>query len=348
MIHGKKRWLQAVSGSVFLTLMAGIGVVVAEDSDRQRYSALFGALPADMATAERPMTPERIELGRFLFFDPRLSKSQTISCNSCHRLDRHGVDGEATSLGHKGQRGNRNSPTVMNAGMHVAQFWDGRATDLEEQAKGPILNPVEMAMPTEDSVVSLLKSIPGYPPLFAVAFPDDSDPVTYNNMAIAIGAFERGLVTPSAFDEYLAGDSSRLSPAARTGLEKFVSLGCVTCHNGPAFGGGLYRQLGQVHAYSTSDVGRFAVTGEETDRRVFKVPALRNVTQTGPWFHDGSVTELDEAIRLMGWHQLGIEIEPGDRAQLIVFLETLEGQPDSAYIAMPAVLESGPDTPGPE
>ncbi|MEE3326837.1 MAG: cytochrome-c peroxidase, partial [Myxococcota bacterium] len=167
--------------AMFLLLL-GLGMSGpsgADDATRSRYSALFGALPPDMATAERPMTPERVELGRLLFYDPRLSKAQTISCNSCHRLDKYGVDGEATSPGHKGQRGVRNSPTVLNAGLHVAQFWDGRAADLEEQAKGPILNPVEMAMPSEEVVVETLKSIPGYPPLFAAAFPDDPDPVNY-------------------------------------------------------------------------------------------------------------------------------------------------------------------------
>lgn len=334
--------------AVALACLAGdLTASAADDATRGRYNALFGPLPADMATAERPMTPDRVALGRLLFFDTRLSKSQTISCNSCHQLDNHGVDGEATSLGHKGQRGDRNSPTVMNAGLHVAQFWDGRAADLEEQAKGPILNPVEMAMPSEEVVVETLKSIPGYPPLFAAAFPEDADPVTYDNMAVAIGAFERGLVTPSNFDRYLAGDDAALSPAARSGLEKFVSLGCASCHNGVGFGGGLYRVLGQVHPYATEDPGRFAVTGEEVDRKVFKVPSLRNVTETGPWFHDGSIEELDEAIRLMGWHQLGLEIAPGDRAQIAVFLESLEGTPVPEYIAMPAALPSGPTTPGP-
>ncbi len=331
---------------VFVFFLAGwSGPSGAEEANQNRYRAMFGELPADMATQERPMTPERVALGRQLFFETRLSKGQDISCNSCHGLDNHGVDGEPTSRGHKGQRGGRNSPTVMNAGLHVAQFWDGRAADLEEQAKGPILNPIEMAMPSEERVVEVLESIPGYPPLFAAAFPDTSDPVTYENMAIAIGAFERGLVTPSAFDRYLAGDDAALSPAARAGLDKFVSLGCVSCHNGPGFGGGLYRILGQVHPYSTGDVGRFAVTGKEEDRNVFKVPSLRNVTETGPWFHDGSVVELDEAIRLMGWHQLGVGISPNDRAQIIVFLEALAGEPDLDYVSMPSPLQSGPNTP---
>ncbi len=341
----------------YVTVMVGAALLLAlgnsiapasEDAARDQHKAVFGILPPDMATPERPMTPERVTLGRFLYFDPRLSKNQDISCNSCHRLDQAGVDGEPTSPGHKGQLGGRNSPTVMNAGLHLAQFWDGRAADLEEQAKGPILNPVEMAMPSEDHVVTVLESIPGYPPLFAAAFPDDPKPVSYENMALAIGAFERGLVTPSPFDLYLAGDDEALSPEAAQGLDQFYALGCPTCHNGVGVGGGIYRQLGQAHPYETADVGRFEVTGKEIDRKVFKVPSLRNVTATGPWFHDGSIQSLDEAVRLMAWHQLGLETTAEDRAQLIVFLEALQGEPDPAYVAEPKQLESGPNTPGPD
>ena len=167
-------------------------------------------------------------------------------------------------------------------------------------------------------------------------------------MAIAIGAFERGLVTPSAFDRYLAGDDDALSPEAQAGLDKFYALGCTTCHSGAAVGGGMYRKLGQVHPYETADVGRYEVTGLEEDRQVFKVPSLRNVTETGPWFHDGSIDQLDEAVRLMAWHQLGMETTPADRKSLIAFLEALNGEPDPAYVAEPKRLESGPDTPAPD
>ena len=348
MLGRASRIFQAVLGLWVLGLSGATGVSASEEADRARHRAVFGELPTDMATPERPMTPERVDLGRLLYFDPRLSKNHDIACNSCHQLDRSGVDGEPTSPGHQGQRGGRNSPTVMNAGLHVAQFWDGRAADLEEQAKGPILNPVEMAMSSEEQVVAVLKSIPGYPPLFAAAFPGEPDPVSYENMATAIGAFERGLVTPSPFDLYLAGDDEALSPAAQAGLEKFYALGCTTCHNGVGIGGGIYRKLGQVNPYPTPDVGRFEVTGLETDRTVFKVPSLRNVTETGPWFHDGSVTSLDEAVRLMAWHQLGLETTAEDRKQLADFLKALSGNPDAAYVAAPKQLESGPNTPAPD
>jgi cytochrome c peroxidase len=205
-----------------------------------------------------------------------------------------------------------------------------------------------MAMESEAQVLAVLKSIPDYPPLFATAFPGEAEPVTYENMAVAIGAFERGLVTPSAFDRYLAGDDEALSPEAQSGLEKFYALGCATCHNGVGIGGGMYRRLGQVHPYETTDAGRFEVTGLETDRKVFKVPSLRNVTETGPWFHDGSIESLDDAIRLMAWHQLGLETTLEDRKQVRAFLRSLEGQPDPAYTAEPGRLESGPTTPAPD
>jgi cytochrome c peroxidase len=321
------------------------GVAQAEDELRVRGRAVFGELPKDAASADRPVTKERADLGRTLYFDPRLSKNQHISCNSCHQLDRAGVDGEATSPGHRGQRGGRNSPTVYNAALHLAQFWDGREPDVEAQAKGPVLNPIEMAMPSEAAVLEVLRSIPGYAPMFAAAFPQDSDPITYDNMGTAIGAFERLLLTPAPFDRYLAGDDAAISAEARRGLESFLARGCVSCHMGPAIGGSMYRKLGFVRPYATEDVGREAVTGKATDRHVFKVPSLRNVTETGPWFHDGSIADLDEAVRLMGHHQLGIQLDAAERADLVAFLGSLSGSAPADLIAKPDLPPSGPGTP---
>ena len=310
--------------------------------------ALFGTLPGEAANQANPVTAEKIVLGRILYYDPRLSKNQDISCNSCHQLDNFGVDGEPTSPGHKGQRGGRNSPTVYNAAFHVAQFWDGRAADVEEQAKGPVLNPIEMAMPSEEAVVTLLKSVPGYPPLFAAAFPGEEDPVSYDNMARAIGAFERRLVTPSRFDAFLEGQADALSDQELVGLETFVGVGCIQCHVGPGLGGASYQKLGRNVPYPTEDIGRAEVTGNEADRYFFKVPSLRNVTETGPYFHDGAIATLDEAIRLMGKHQLGVELDAGQVAALRAFLASLTGVPDAQYVAMPELPESGEDTPGPD
>jgi len=315
---------------------------------RNQARQVFGILPTDAASANRPMPPARVELGRMLYFDPRLSLGQAISCNSCHRLDLYGVDGEATSPGHLGQRGDRNSPTSLNAALHLAQFWDGRAPDVEAQAKGPVLNPIEMAMPSEEAVVAVLDSIPGYPPLFAAAFPGEVTPVSYENMARAIGSFERGLITPSPFDAFMAGDEGGLSPEAVAGLELFLSVGCVTCHHGPLVGGSSYRKLGLVKAYPTQDTGRENVTGLAADRFVFKVPSLRNVTRTGPWFHDGSLSDLDQVILLMGRHQLGVELDAAQRGLIAAFLESLTGRLDPAYAAPPELPVSGPNTPGPD
>jgi cytochrome c peroxidase len=307
--------------------------------------AVFGTLPLEVPNPDNPFSEEKIKLGRMLYFDARLSKNHDVSCNSCHQLDRYGVDGEPTSPGHKGQRGERNSPTVYNAALHIDQFWDGRAADVEEQAKGPVLNPVEMAMPSEEQVIVVLRSIPEYRKLFRTAFPDGEDALTYDNMGRAIGAYERKLMTPSSFDAFLAGDVSALTKPQLVGLQTFIETGCITCHQGPALGGGMYRKLGLVKPYGSEDPGRFAVTGDEADRNVFKVPSLRNVVQTAPYFHDGSIGTLDEAIRVMAEHQLGVELAPEQVASIRAFLATLTGKIDPLYTAKPKLPSSGPDTP---
>jgi cytochrome c peroxidase len=335
---------------------AGEGPKTAEDPmDDPAVAALaerarqtFGPLPDEVPNPDNVATPAKIELGRMLYYDPRLSKNHDIACNSCHRLDAFGVDGEPTSPGHRGQRGERNSPSVYNAALHVAQFWDGRAADVEEQAKGPILNPVEMASLDEASVVRVLRSIPGYVELFEKAFREDSDPVTYENMARAIGAFERRLMTPGRFDAFMEGDLSALDAEERQGLETFMSVGCPTCHAGPALGGQLYRKIGFIFPYETEDIGREKVTGEVVDRFVFRVPSLRNVAKTGPYLHDGSITDLREMVRIMGHHQLGIELTDAQVGQIVTFLGTLTGQPDAAYVKRPELPASGPNTPAPD
>jgi cytochrome c peroxidase len=332
-----------------LAVIVLLPVAAAAETDLQvKAKALFGTLPARAENPENPSTDAKIALGRMLYYDARLSKNQEISCNSCHQLDRFGVDGEATSPGHKGQRGGRNSPTSLNAALHIAQFWDGRAADVEAQAKGPILNPIEMAMPSEAAVLAVLRSIPGYTPAFEAAFPGEADPITYDNLALAIGAFERGLVTPAPLDAFISGDAEALTPVQQAGLQRFIDTGCTTCHVGPAIGGGMYQKLGQVKPYATKDPGRFDVTGNEADRGAFKVPSLRNVAETGPWFHDGSIASLPEAVRLMARHQLGTELDDAAVREIVAFLGALTGTVDAAYVARPALPASGPDTPAPD
>jgi cytochrome c peroxidase len=321
----------------------------AAEPEAPRHAALFGALPTDMPGADKPARSEAlVDLGRQLYYDPRLSKNHDISCNSCHMLDKYGQDGEPTSPGHKGQRGGRNSPTTYNAAIHVAQFWDGREPDVEAQAKGPVLNPIEMAMPSQEVVIQTLSSIPGYITAFQAAFPDQEAPITYDNFALAVGAFERGLVTPGPFDEYVGGDAAALTDAQKAGLDLFVSTGCTACHMGAGVGGAMYQKLGLVRPYETEDKGRGDLTGNEADNYMFKVPSLRNITETAPYFHDGKVATLEEAVKLMGAHQLGKDLDDTQVASIVTFLGALKGEPDAAYIAKPELPESGPDTPAPD
>jgi cytochrome c peroxidase len=313
----------------------------------------FGVLPDVQANSKRPLTDAKTTLGRQLFYEKRLSKNQDLACNTCHDLNAYGVDRRSgsvkTSLGHRGQLGTRNAPTVYNAARHVAQFWDGRAVDVEEQAKGPILNPVEMALPNAAAVVSMLKSIPGYMPLFQAAFPGVKDPITYDNVGIAIGAFERKLVTQDRFDDYLSGDKDVLSPDEVRGLYVFLNSGCPACHTGPGVGGELYRKMGDVKVYpSNGDTGRFEVTKKEMDRNVFKVPSLRNIDRTGPYFHDGSQSTLTAAIRTMSEYQtIGGKLSDDEVNSIATFLKSLTGELPSAYIKEPALLPGSATTPAP-
>ena len=321
-----------------ILLAGGAFSASAEDSAAElarRAATVFPPLPVTADSPDNPASAAKIELGKLLYFDGRLSKDGTISCNSCHQLDRFGVDGEATSPGVGGQRGGRNSPTTLNAALHFAQFWDGREPTVEAQAKGPVLNPIEMAMPDAASVEAALKGIPGYPPLFALAFPTDDEPVTFDNMALAIGAFERQLLTRSRFDDFVAGDTTKLDAQEQKGLRTFMGAGCITCHQGTLIGGSMFQKVGLVHPYETKDEGRFEVTGNPGDKFVFKVPSLRNITQTGPYFHDGGVPTLSEAIRLMGWHQLGMKLEDEQVEDIVAFLGSLEGTLDPGLSAAP-------------
>ncbi len=314
----------------------------------QRARTTLGVLPRYVKNEANARTDAKIDLGRMLYYDARLSKNHDVSCNSCHMLDAFGVDGEPTSPGHRGQRGDRNSPTVYNAALHVAQFWDGRAADVEEQAGGPVLNPVEMAMPNEDSVLAVLRSIPGYVEAFAAAYPREDDPLTYANMAKAIGSFERALLTPGRLDAFLEGDAGALTEKQKRGLDTFLAVGCNSCHNGPALGGTMYRKLGFIFPYETEDPGREKITGNPADRHVFKVPSLRNVAKTGPYLHDGSIESLPEVVRIMGKHQIGLDLSDEQVSDIVAFLQALTGRVDASYIAKPELPANGPDTPAPD
>jgi cytochrome c peroxidase len=309
---------------------------------------LFGPLPAVMGSPDNPATDAKVKLGRILYYDPRLSANQKISCNTCHPLDAYGAESEPVSTGHKNQKGTRNAPTVYNAAGHFVQFWDGRAPTIEEQAKGPITNPIEMAMPSKAVAVQVIQSMPEYVALFKSAFPEEKDPITYNNMALAIGAFERGLVTPSRWDAFLEGDSSALTEAEKAGFNTFAANGCQWCHYGPYVGGAAYQKLGVMKPWpSQTDQGRYQVTKQETDKMVFKVPPLRNIKKTGPYFHDGSVATLDQAIRNMAVHQRGVTLTDAQVNSIEVWLDSLTGQVPMSYIKPPELPKSTSRTPRP-
>ena len=294
--------------------------------------SMFGKLPEVAENPENLITEEKVALGKKLYLDNRLSKDNTQSCNTCHDLKTYGVDNLSTSPGNDGGLGTRNSPTVFNAALHMSQFWDGREPDVEAQAGGPILNPVEMAMPSEEVVIERLSKIDEYNTLFAKVFPNDKKPISYKNIQNAIGAFERTLITPSRFDKFVDGDIDALTDVEKDGLQLFISTGCTACHSGNVLGGNIYQKFGLFDDYwkhtksTVIDDGKFSVTKNESDKYVFKSPSLRNIEKTYPYFHDGSVKDLKEAVRIMAKVQLNKELAEKDLNNLVAFLNSLTGK----------------------
>jgi len=302
--------------------------------------------PIQPIPAVETADPAKVELGKMLFFEPRLSKSGFISCNSCHNLSTGGADNLPSSVGHGWQLGPINSPTVLNSRFNFVQFWDGRAKDLVEQAGGPIENPGEMAS-NHTLAVQVLKSIPGYGPAFKKAY--GSDEITIERVTEAIAAFEETLVTPDApFDRWLQGEDTALSAEAHAGYELFKAKGCTACHVGVNAGGTMFQKFGLVKPYDrdTKTLGRYDVTKNEADKYFFKVPTLRNIELTAPYFHDGSVWDLREAVKMMGEYQLGIPVSDAEAEQIVAFLQSLTGkQPEIVYPVLPPSVV---DTPRPD
>ncbi len=287
--------------------------------------ALFGKLPEKMPGSEND-TPDMISLGEKLYFEEGISINETQSCNSCHPIDKKGAGADhlKTGKGALGEFGPRNDPPTLNAGYQFAQFWDGRAGTLEEQSQGPPLNPIEMGMPDAESLVERLKNIKPYPEEFEKAFPDEEDPVTFDNFAKAIGAFERTLISKGRFDSFIGGDTQALTPREMEGMRSFIDEGCIQCHSGPNLGGMTFQKMGVFHDYdNTEDLGRYDVTNLEEDKYVFKVPMLRNVTLTAPYFHDGEVGNLAEAVDQMGFLQLDKKLNDEKINNILRFLTTL-------------------------
>ncbi|WP_320178249.1 cytochrome-c peroxidase [Roseovarius pacificus] len=302
---------------------------------------MFAALPSTIpALTDNPVTPQKIDLGKALFFDPRMSASGVFSCNSCHNLATGGDDNMPTSIGHGWQKGPRNSPTVLNAVFNEAQFWDGRAADLAEQAKGPVQAGVEMAN-TPANVVATLNSMPQYQDWFKASFPGEDDPVTFDNFAKAIEAYEATLITPAPFDAFLNGDDNALTDEQKEGLALFMDTGCASCHNGVNIGGTGYFPFGLIEkpgadVLPPDDRGRFAVTETADDSYVFRAAPLRNIDQTAPYFHSGKVWDLEVAVAIMGTSQLGTELNDDEVDKIVAFLGSLTGEmPQVTYPVLP-------------
>lgn len=316
-------------------LFTSIAFGLASTSAMAQWQALPEQAPAP---ADNPTTADKVELGKMLFFDPRISSTGTISCASCHNVMEGGDDHRPTSIGVHGLKGGRNAPTVWNAAFLSTQFWDGRAASLEDQAKGPIANPVEMGMPTLDDAVDRIAAMPGYAPLFKRAF--GAETIDVDTIAKAIAAYERTLITPgSAYDRFAAGDASALNEQQKRGLETFAATGCTACHNGPNFSGPplpvgtgffmrfpTYRDSSYVAQYQLdADKGRETVTGKAQDANFWRVPSLRNLAYTAPYFHNGSVKSLPEAVRVMASTQLNKQLGDAETADIVAFLEALSG-----------------------
>jgi cytochrome c peroxidase len=333
----------------FIFIFAGLAFNACKKSDEHDFSKKPVIEKSELLTkasnyfksvsslSKENITQEKIDLGKKLFYEKALSKNQTISCNSCHNLNTYGVDNKSFSVGDTKELGARNSPSVIYSSLHSMQFWDGRAKDVEEQAKGPLLNPVEHGIPNAAFLENRLRAIPEYQTMFHKVFPKDKQPITFDNLANAIGAFERKLIPKSKFDEYLDGNESTLNDQEKKGLNSFIDNGCVSCHGGVALGGQMFQKFGVYGDYSKVtrskkiDKGLADITKKEADQYMFKVPCLRNVEKTAPYFHDGSVSSLNEAVKLMGKLQLNKDISDEDANNMVAFLKTLTAEVDAKY-----------------
>jgi cytochrome c peroxidase len=335
------RTLSVVAGVLVISIhFTGFDTTYAADDNTERLlseaSGVFKPLPKDMATPEFPVTPERVDLGRKLFFDPRISADGTVSCARCHQPSLYGTDGLAKPRGVHDKLNPRNAPTVLNAALELKAHWRGDRENVEDQAKQALVGPASFGNPDYAAAIAKLKAIPDYAEMFRKAFPNEVDPVNEENWGKAIGSYERTLVTPSRFDQYLAGYTQALSSVEQRGLSTFIETGCVACHNGAGVGGSMFQKFGVVEDYwketgsKETDKGRFDVTHDQSDMYVFKVPTLRNVAMTPPYFHDGSVATLPEAVTIMAKVQLGKTLSDQDVSDVVVFLGSLTGKlPDN-------------------
>lgn len=333
--------------SLMVAVVAMPSEAVEKDNLLARARKVLAPLPPDMSVAGKPFTPAMVALGRLLFFDPRISLDGTVSCARCHQPSLYGTDSLPRSLGAADRVNPRNAPTILNAALQISAHWIGNRKDVEDQAIQALVGPPSFGNPDYKTAMARIKAIPGYLPLFRKAFPRDRDPVNEKNWGAAIGAYKRTLVTPSPLDDFLKGKQEALPKAAKGGLRDFMGIGCTACHSGAGLGGKMYAKFGLTGNYWKAtgskeiDKGRNAVTGNPADLYVFKVPVLRNVSMTPPYFHDGSVGELSRAVRIMADVQLGKNLSGNQVRGIVTFLGSLAGPLPKRFAAVP-ILPTGP------
>ncbi|HHT9114819.1 MAG TPA: cytochrome-c peroxidase [Candidatus Wunengus sp. YC65] len=314
------------------------------DEDLQKQAKqLFGSLPEVISSETNPITPEKVSLGKMLFYETRISIDGTVSCARCHPISLYAADGLRKSIGNNCKVNPRNAPTIFNAAGQISEHWIGNRQDVEDQAKQSVMGPPSFGMSSYEAVENKLKEIKGYAPLFAKAFPAEKNPIKVDNFAKAVGAFERTLVTPSRFDAFVKGDKTALTDSQKKGLKTFIETGCMTCHSSAYIGGQMYQKFGVFEPYwqytksKEIDEGRYVVTKNEADKYVFKVPVLRNVEKTAPYFHDGSVDRLEKAVWIMGKVQLGKDLAKPQLEEIVAFLQSVTGVIPEDALTIPLI-----------
>ncbi len=324
-----------VTAAIIIIILICSGISSASNGDEallKQAKNIFGPLPQVMTSDKNPITPEKVKLGKILFYETRISVDGTVSCARCHPIGLYAADGLRKSIGNNCKVNPRNAPTIFNAAAQISEHWIGNRTDVEDQAKQAVIGPPSFGMPSYEAVENKLKELREYMDFFKKAFPGEPNPITVDNFAKSVGAFERTLVTPSRFDSFLKGDIAALNDREKKGLKVYMEAGCIMCHSGPYLGGQMYQKFGIVEPfwkYTKSepiDEGRYVVTKNEADKYVFKVPVLRNVAKTAPYFHDGSVDKLEHAVWIMGKIQLGKDLDKAQVEEIVTFLKALTGK----------------------
>ena len=335
MIKRKMKNRNGIAVIIIISILIFAGISSGSNGDEallKQAKSIFGPLSQAMTSQKNPITPEKVKLGKILFYETRISVDGTVNCARCHSIGLYAADGLRKSIGNNCKVNPRNAPTILNAAGQISAHWIGNRADVEDQAKQAVIGPPSFGMPSYEAVENKLKELKGYMDLFKKAFPGEPNPITVDNFAKSIGAFERALVTPSAFDAFVKGDRNALTAPQKRGLKTFIETGCMTCHSSAYFGGQMYQKFGIFEPYwkhtksEPVDEGRYAVTKNEADKYVFKVPIHRNVAKTAPYFHDGSIDKLEDAVWIMGKIQLGKDLNKSQLEEVVAFLKSLTGK----------------------